>query len=227
METSPNTFHGTGVSKSPAAAPLVPISKSLLETFIVAPSFMTTEATNLDMMTAVAIFAVAHLHAVMGSAPEARDGVTPNIAAVAANAVLLINSRLIRFPEVSMAITTGEASQPGVGGVREPDIFWLPPVHQPGNFPPALYVVIHQDGFRFGCAKFIGMAAGAGFDARDTGEFAGISECVAALTLCEAGFFTVSFVMKFQWLDFTYIQRARERDPTCHHRKCETNRKDN
>jgi hypothetical protein len=39
IDVSPNNFHGTGVSKSPAQAPAPPMNKSRLENFIVAPSY--------------------------------------------------------------------------------------------------------------------------------------------------------------------------------------------
>ena len=72
--------------------------------FIVAPSLMTTEAAHLDVVAVVAVFAVAHLHAVSRSAPEAGHGMAPDIAAVAADAVLFVSSRLVRFPQGSVAV---------------------------------------------------------------------------------------------------------------------------
>src|SRR5208337_4641277 len=82
METSPNNFHGIGVSRNPAVAPALPINKSRLENFMVAPSFVTTEAAHLDLVATMARFTVAHLHAIVRRAPKAGDGVAPYIAAV-------------------------------------------------------------------------------------------------------------------------------------------------
>ena len=60
-------------------------------------SFMATEAAHLDVVPAVAVFAVAHLHAVVGRAPQPRDGMSPDIAAVPADAIHLVNPYLIGF----------------------------------------------------------------------------------------------------------------------------------
>jgi len=136
METSPNNFHGTGVSRSPAVAPALPINKSRLENFMVAPSFVTTEAAHLDVVAAMAVFAVAHLHAIVWSAPEARDGMTPYIAAVAADAVLFVNLRLIGFPEGSMALIAGQVGAACVYRVREPDVGRLPRRNNPWRLAP-------------------------------------------------------------------------------------------
>src|SRR5208337_1220380 len=143
METSPNNFHGTGVSSSPAAAPTLPINKSRLETFIVAPSFVTTEAAHRDFVATMAVFAVAHFHAIMRGAPEARDGMPPDIAAVAADAVLLVDSRLIGFSEGSMALSTGKAGAACVDRMREPHVGWLARRDQPGCFACRLYVLVN------------------------------------------------------------------------------------
>jgi hypothetical protein len=69
MEMSPNNFHGTGVKRNPAVTPALPINKSRLETFMAAPSLMTTEAPYLDIVAAMAILAIRHLHAIMRSTP--------------------------------------------------------------------------------------------------------------------------------------------------------------
>ena len=59
--------------------------------------FMATQATDLNVMPPVTNFAVAHLHAFVPSAPQARHGMSPNIAAVSADAVHFINSHLVRL----------------------------------------------------------------------------------------------------------------------------------
>src|ERR1019366_7329159 len=126
METSLKSFHGTGVSTSPAMAPAPPINKSRLLSFIVAPSLMTTEAAHLDVAAAVAVFAVAHRHAIVRSAPEAGDRMARYIPAVAADAVLLVDSRLVRLPEVSVAVPAGQTGAARVDRMREPDVGRLP-----------------------------------------------------------------------------------------------------
>ena len=68
---------------------------------------MATEAADLDMMAAVAAFAVDHLHAVARSAPEPRNGVAPNVAAVAGDAVLFVNSEFVRCAVIPVAFAAG------------------------------------------------------------------------------------------------------------------------
>jgi hypothetical protein len=225
METSPSNFHGTGVSRSPAVAPAPPINKSRLETFIVAPSFVTTETAHLDFVAAMAGFAVAHFHAVMRSAPQARDGMAPNVAAVAADPVFLVNSRLIGFPEVSMALRAGQACAACVDGMREPDIGGLPRGDQPRCFASWLNVIVHQDGFGFRRTEFFGVAPGAGFYPGDASEFAATPERMAGIALSETRFFAVCFVMEVQRLFPPDIEGAWEGDPTSYDRKCNSKTK--
>ena len=58
----------------------------------------------------------------------------PDIAAVAADAVLFVNSRLVRFPEGSVAVLAGQAGAAGVDGMGEPDVGGLPRIDQPRCF---------------------------------------------------------------------------------------------
>src|ERR1700739_1994175 len=206
MDTSPSSLHGTGVSRSPAVAPALPISKSRLETFIVAPSLMTTEAAHLDMVAAMAIFTVAHLHAVMRSTSQTRDGMAPNIRALPADPVLFVNSLLIGFPEGSVAITARQARKACVDGMREPHIVRLPVIDQPRRLARRFYVLVNEYGFGFGRTEFIGMASRAGFNLGDSCEFAVGPQRVAGIALRGARFFTVSFVMKIQRLCPAHIQ---------------------
>ena len=68
---------------------------------------MATEAADLDMMAAVAAFAISHLHAIAGSAPEPRNGVAPNVAAVAGDAVLFVNSNFVGCAVIPVAFRAG------------------------------------------------------------------------------------------------------------------------
>jgi hypothetical protein len=60
------------------------------------PLLVATETAHFDVVTPVAAFAVAHLHAVVRRAPQPRNGVSPDVAAIAADTVQLIYARLIR-----------------------------------------------------------------------------------------------------------------------------------
>lgn len=59
--------------------------------------FMATKASRLDVVAAMAAFAVAHLHALVRRTPQARNGMPPDVAAVSANAVDLVSAHLIRL----------------------------------------------------------------------------------------------------------------------------------
>ena len=83
---------------------------------------MAAEASHLNVALVVAIFAVTHRPTVMGSAPETGDGVTPDIAAVAADAVLFVKSFFVRSAESAVAIGASKARPFDVNSVREPDV---------------------------------------------------------------------------------------------------------
>jgi hypothetical protein len=92
---------------------------------------MTTEAANLDLVATVATLAVGHLHAIVWSAPEARNGMPPNVTAVTADAVLFVNSCLIGIAVVSVAIRAGQARAASVNRVGEKDVCGLLGIDQP------------------------------------------------------------------------------------------------
>ena len=83
---------------------------------------MAAEASHLNVTLVVATFAVTHGPSVMGSAAQAGDGVTPNVAAVTADAVLFVNSFFVGSAERAMAIGASESGSLHVNGVREPDV---------------------------------------------------------------------------------------------------------
>ena len=70
FEVSSSIFHGTGVTMRPAAAPAPHISRSRRENFMRLPSLVTAKASDLDIVLAMAAFAVAHLHAFVRSASQ-------------------------------------------------------------------------------------------------------------------------------------------------------------
>src|ERR1700739_961480 len=120
---------------------------------------MTAEATHFDGVPAMAAFAIGHLHTFVWSAPKARDGMAPNVAAVTADAVLFVNSRLIRFAVASVTIG---AIQPGavrVTGMRKPHMGGLPGIHQPRCFLRRFQVRFDENAFRFGSAQLGGVAS--------------------------------------------------------------------
>src|SRR5512133_4075812 len=82
LETSPSSFHGTGVNTRPAVAPAPHTSRSRRVTFMLVPSLMAPEAAGFDVALAMAVFAVVHLHAVMPFSlePNSRNRMAPNVA---------------------------------------------------------------------------------------------------------------------------------------------------
>jgi hypothetical protein len=148
METSPNNFHGTGVNRKPAVTPAPPTSKSRLETFMVAPLLMTTETANLDLVATMAAFAIGHLHAIVRSAPETRNGMAPNVAAIAADAVLLVNPSLVGFPIISMAVGASQTCAARMDRMREPDIRGLAGIDEPTRFSCRFQIAFDENGFR-------------------------------------------------------------------------------
>ena len=147
---------------------------------------------------------------------------TPYIAAVAADAVLLVNSRLIGFPECSVAFSAGQAGAARVDGMREPDVGRLSRRDQPRCFASRLYVVVNQYGFGFRCSEFFGVAARASFYPGDASEFPITSERMAGIALSETRFFAVCFVVEVQRLFPPDIEGAWEGDPTSYDRKCKS-----
>ena len=61
------------------------------------PLLVATEAAHLDVVTAVAVFAVAHLHAFMRRTPQPRNGMSPDVAAVSTDPVQLVHTHLVRL----------------------------------------------------------------------------------------------------------------------------------
>src|SRR5271166_2731758 len=95
----------------------------------------------------------------------------PYIAAIAADAVLFVNLRLIGFADGSMALA---ASQPGavrMDRMRKPHIGRLPRRDQPGRFVARFDVVVNQRGFGLGCSELFGVASRADFRWRHPYEF--------------------------------------------------------
>jgi hypothetical protein len=69
---------------------------------------MTPETPNLDLVLAVAFFAIAHLHAIVWRTAQSRNGVSPNVATVTADAVDFVKLHLIRLAVGRMAFSARE-----------------------------------------------------------------------------------------------------------------------
>src|SRR5581483_2714972 len=87
---SVTTRQGTGVSMRPAVPPAANLKRSLRVVFIT-PLFVAVQATVFGAVLAMARDAVVHLHA------------APDIARIAADAVLFINAQPVRLAVIAMA----------------------------------------------------------------------------------------------------------------------------
>ena len=175
---------------------------------------MAAEASHLNVALVVAIFAVTHGPSVMGSAAQAGDGVTPNVAAVTADAVLFVNPFFIGCAKRAMAVGASEPCALHVNGVGEPDVGGLARVDEPGRGALRLQVCVDQFGFRDRRAELVGVAGGAGFVSRDAGERAVAVERVARFTIRVAGLLGVSLVQEIDGLLLMRVKNPGENDPT-------------
>ncbi len=182
---------------------------------------MTTEAANLDLVAAMTVFTIRHLHAIAGSAPEARNGMTPSVAAVAADAVLFVNAKLVGFTVFPVTFGAGQSRAPRMNCVREPDIGWLPGIDEPRCFLALFQIGVHKNGLGRGTTQFVRVASDANIRARNAAEFAIAVDDVATVTLRESRFFRVCFVVEIQRLLTACVKSPGKGDPTDDQSDCE------
>src|ERR1035437_3945330 len=218
MEVSSSNFQGTGVTSRPAAAPALHTSRSRRVTFMHLPSLMATEAAHLDVVPAVAVFAVAHPHAFVRRTPQARDRMPPDVATVTADAVHLINAHLVRLAVSRMAFRTSQTGALHMNRVRKPDVGRLPRVHQPRSLVSRFDEVVDQGSFGFALSNPFGVAARAFFHRRDSGECSVFAKRVAFIAFRDARLFRVRLVTEIEWLLPLHIDRARKCHPPAHQR---------
>src|ERR1035438_7034063 len=115
--------HGAGVKKAPATAPPANLKMSL-RFLIYDGSFMTIQATVFQVRLAVAGDTGVHGH----GRPA---GMSPNIARIATDAVLLEELEPLSCPLTAAALFAFQVAAFDVGDVREVDILGLTRVDQP------------------------------------------------------------------------------------------------
>jgi hypothetical protein len=187
---------------------------------------MAAEASHLDATLVVAIFAVAHGPAVVGSAPETGDGVTPDVAAIAADAVLFVNPFFVGSAQRAMAIGASEPGPLHVDGVRKPDVGGLARVDEPRRGGLGLQVHVDKLCLRGRSTEFVGVASSAGVVLWEAGERAVGAEGMARFTIRIAGFFAVRLVQEIDWLRLMRIKDPGKNDPTSNQGKSETKGED-
>ncbi|HET7209703.1 MAG TPA: hypothetical protein VFI95_24235 [Terriglobales bacterium] len=124
---------------------------------------MAAKAADLDVVPAMAILAVGHLHALMLSKANAKNRTTPDVPAVSADSVLFVDSHLVGLTIGGMAISTSQATPLSVDRMRKPDVRRLFRVDQPWHFLSRLDVVVDQNGFVFTRADPLRVAGCTGF----------------------------------------------------------------
>jgi len=175
---------------------------------------MAAEASHLNVALAVAVFAVTHGPAVMGSAPETGDGVTPNVAAVAADPVLFVKAFLVGSTERAVAVGTGEAGPLDVDSVREPHVGRLTGINEPGSGGLRFQIDINKFCLSRRSAEFVGVTGGAGIVLGKAGEGTVAVESVAGVAIGSARFFGVRFVQEINGLRLMRIKNPGENNPS-------------
>src|SRR5579871_6483729 len=137
-------------------------------------------------MPLVTILAIAHLHAFMRRSPQTGYGLPPDVAAVSADAVHLINAHPVGFAVGRMTLCAAQVGALEMNRVREKDICRLSRVHEPRRLVPLLDIGVDQGRFGFALPDPFGMAAGAFFHWRETGERSVVSQDMTFIAVREA-----------------------------------------
>src|ERR1700686_2396952 len=153
----------------------------------------------------MAILAVAHLHAFVGCAAQTRDRASPDVAAVAADAVHFVDFHLIGLAICGMTFGAGESGALQMDGVREPDVGRLLCVDEPWSLVRGLDVGIDQCGFGAAGADAFGVASGAFLHGGNPSEGAVVAKGVAFIAVRDAGFFGVGLVTELERLMLLYV----------------------
>src|SRR5437763_5296405 len=93
---------------------------------------------------AMAALAVGHFFPIARPQSNARHRVSPNVAAVAADAVLLEGPQLVRLTVRSVAAFTGQFRDLYVLDMREADVIRLPRIHAPLRLPIRRHIRIDK-----------------------------------------------------------------------------------
>src|ERR1017187_6274373 len=141
--------HGAGVKKAPATAPPANLKISL-RFLICTGSFMTIEATMFQVRLAVAGDTGVHGH----GRPA---GMSPNIARIATDAILLEGRQPVAGSLVAVALLAFQVAAFDVGNVREVDVLGLARVDQPLGLASWRHIAIDEVLFSHGGAHGGGM----------------------------------------------------------------------
>src|SRR5581483_4399879 len=129
----------------------------------------------------VTAFAIGHLLAVARPQAHTGHGVSPDVAAVAADAVLLVRPQLVRLPLRAVTALAGQFTELYVFNVREVHVIGLPRVNQPWHFAVRSHIRCDEILLGGRGAHGLRVAPGALLERRDAGERAVVAEGVAIL----------------------------------------------
>src|ERR1017187_4365585 len=196
--------HGAGVKKAPATAPPANLKISL-RFLICTGSFMTIQATVLQVRLAVAGDTGVHGHG-------RPSGMSPNIARIATDAVLLVGRQRVACPLGAVALFAFQVAAFDVRDVREVDILGLTRVDQPLRLAARRHITINEVLFSHGGAHGGGMAAGAFIQGGNAGESAVGAKRVAVVAL-GSGLIGVDLVAEIDGLPVRLVDDARKSGP--------------
>src|ERR1035438_3882023 len=134
--------HGAGEKMAPTAAPPASWKRVLRVVVIMRLSFVAIQTTVSEAMLTVAVHAIVHLHAAFGAERGVGGRPSPDIAGVAADAVLLVGAQGIGGALVAVAGLALHAAQLDVRDVREGNILGLARIGEP------LRVAVRRDVLR-------------------------------------------------------------------------------
>ena len=161
-----------------------------------------------------------------GRAPQTRHRVSPDIAAVSADAIHFVHAHLVRLAIGRMTFRARQLGPLHVDGVREPDIRRLPRIHQPRRLMSGLDIAVHQDGFGLALANALGMASRTFLHCWKSGKGAVLADGMALGAVGDAGFFRVCLVKEIERLMLLRIEHARKYDPSDEQRDRHTESED-
>src|SRR5436190_20200777 len=107
----------------------------------------------------MAAFAIGHLLPFAGPQTDSRHRMSPDIAAVSADAILLEYPQLVGLAVRSVAPLAGQLARFHVLDVREAHVIRLPRIHAPRHFAIGCDIVVDKELLRYRRPHRLGMAA--------------------------------------------------------------------
>ena len=126
----------------------------------------------------MALGAVVHFHPLPWLVAKTGNVFPPDIAAVAGDAVFLINPGVFGFTNMTVALGALHLTGNHMGGMGEINAVRLARVNQPGHFPFGHHIFCYEFLLLFTGADDVFMALHAAFEVRNTGKASVFPEIV-------------------------------------------------